>query len=209
MSGDETIITTTTVLNTSNGDTYIDNNNLTDTTTVVSSHSNLFTELTDGFTNYIGNLLNGWAHKRCKEWQEPHHIYFQIANALFLIAFLSPNGSYGALCTRCALVFGSIFLIMWSYFIECSLDALVWSSSFLCINCVYLTILIYRLRPIRFENEIDAVYETLFKPLHVTRHQFRKILNCMKLIRSLKYQEVYAQEKVTKVDSLSLVLSGK
>ncbi|XP_055390080.1 popeye domain-containing 2 isoform X2 [Condylostylus longicornis] len=31
----------------------------------------------------------------------------------------------------------------------------------------------------------------------------------MKLIRSLKYQEVYAQEKVTKVDSLSLVLSGK
>uniref|UniRef100_U5EPS9 Putative popeye domain protein n=1 Tax=Corethrella appendiculata TaxID=1370023 RepID=U5EPS9_9DIPT len=31
----------------------------------------------------------------------------------------------------------------------------------------------------------------------------------MKLVRSLKYQEVYAQEKVTKVDSLSLVLSGK
>jgi hypothetical protein len=29
------------------------------------------------------------------------------------------------------------------------------------------------------------------------------------MIRSLKYQEVYAQEKVTKVDSLSLVLSGK
>lgn len=31
----------------------------------------------------------------------------------------------------------------------------------------------------------------------------------MKTIRQLKYQEVYAQEKVTKVDSLSLVLSGK
>lgn len=31
----------------------------------------------------------------------------------------------------------------------------------------------------------------------------------MKMIRSLKYQEIYAQEKVTKVDSLSLVLSGK
>lgn len=53
------------------------------------------------------------------------------------------------------------------------------------------------------------VYEALFKPLHVTRHQFKKVLNCMKLIRALKYQEVYAQEKVTKVDSLSLVLSGK
>lgn len=31
----------------------------------------------------------------------------------------------------------------------------------------------------------------------------------MKMIRQLRYQEVYAQEKVTKVDSLSLVLSGK
>lgn len=207
MSGDGTIITTTSVLNVSANNTYIDD--FTDTTTVASSHYNLFTELTDSFRNNIGNLVNGWAHKRCDEWQQPHHIYFQVANSLFLIAFLSPNGSYGALCTRCALVLASIFLIMWSYFIECSLDALVWSSSFLCINFVYLTILMYRLRPIRFEKEIDAVYETLFEPLHVSRHQFRKILNCMKTIRSLKYQEVYAQEKVTKVDSLSLVLSGK
>lgn len=31
----------------------------------------------------------------------------------------------------------------------------------------------------------------------------------MKAIKPLKYQEVYAQEKSTKVDSLSLVLSGK
>nr|CAD7445595.1 unnamed protein product [Timema bartmani] len=53
------------------------------------------------------------------------------------------------------------------------------------------------------------VYLALFRPLKVTRHQFKKVLNCMKLIRQLKYQEVYAQEKVTKVDSLSLVLSGK
>lgn len=53
------------------------------------------------------------------------------------------------------------------------------------------------------------VYIALFKPLRVSRHQFKKVLNCMKLVRSLKYQEIYAQEKVTKVDSLSLVLSGK
>lgn len=208
MSGDETITTTTPVYNTSNNnDTY--NDDLTETPTVLPNHSKFITELTDTFTNFIGNLLNGWTHKKCDEWQPPHHLYFQVANALFLIAFLSPNGSYGALYTRCALVLGSIFLLMWSYSIECSLDAFVWSSSFLCINFVYLITLIYRLRPIRFEEEIDAVYETLFKPLQVTRHQFRKILNCMKLIRSLKYQEVYAQEKFTHVDSLSLVLSGK
>lgn len=53
------------------------------------------------------------------------------------------------------------------------------------------------------------VYAAVFQPLRVSRHQFKKVLNCMKAIRQLKYQEVYAQEKVTKVDSLSLVLSGK
>ncbi|KAK6640790.1 hypothetical protein RUM44_012487 [Polyplax serrata] len=53
------------------------------------------------------------------------------------------------------------------------------------------------------------VYLALFRPLKVNRHQFKKVLNCMKLIRQLKYQEVYAQERATKVDSLSLVLSGK
>ncbi|KAG8234596.1 hypothetical protein J437_LFUL017099 [Ladona fulva] len=53
------------------------------------------------------------------------------------------------------------------------------------------------------------VYLALFQPLKVTRHQFKKVLDCMKGIRHLKYQEVYAQEKVTKVESLSLVLSGK
>ncbi|EEB11348.1 popeye domain containing protein, putative [Pediculus humanus corporis] len=53
------------------------------------------------------------------------------------------------------------------------------------------------------------VYVALFRPLKVNRRQFKKVLNCMKLIRQLKYQEVYAQERATKVDSLSLVLSGK
>lgn len=55
----------------------------------------------------------------------------------------------------------------------------------------------------------QQIYSSLFQPLRVSRYQFKKILSCMKLIRSLRYQEVYAQEKVSKIDSLSLVLSGK
>lgn len=53
------------------------------------------------------------------------------------------------------------------------------------------------------------VYLAVFRPLRVSRSQFRKVLSCMRAIRCLKSQEVYAMEKVTKVDSLSLVLSGK
>lgn len=53
------------------------------------------------------------------------------------------------------------------------------------------------------------VYIALFKPLRVSRRRFKKILNCLKTVRKLKGQEIYVQEKITKVDSLSLVLSGK
>ncbi|XP_055298120.1 blood vessel epicardial substance isoform X1 [Sitodiplosis mosellana] len=165
--------------------------------------------VTDYFSNTFGGFTLSALTNKCGQWQEPYHVYFQLANALFLIAFLSPHKSYGFLLARCALVCGSILMTLWSYLIECSLDALAWNGVFVIVNLAYLFVLMYQMRPVYFEKEIDEVYVALFKPLKVSRHQFKKILNCMKMIRSLKYQEIYAQEKVTKVDSLSLVLSGK
>lgn len=58
-------------------------------------------------------------------------------------------------------------------------------------------------------NIYSQVYVALFKPLRVSRRRFKKILNCLKTVRTLKSQEIYVQEKITKVDSLSLVLKGK
>ncbi|XP_026479078.1 uncharacterized protein LOC113385440 isoform X2 [Ctenocephalides felis] len=93
---------------------------------------------------------------------------------------------------------------------SCRPDALLWAAALAAVNGAHVAFALCRaLRPKRFSGELEEVYQALFKPLKVTRHQFKKVLGCMKLIRSLKYQEVYAQEKVTKVDSLSLVLSGK
>ncbi|XP_031628557.1 blood vessel epicardial substance isoform X2 [Contarinia nasturtii] len=171
-------------------------------------------QFSDGFTEYFSTTFGGFTFgnvlaNKCGQWQQVNDVYFQVANALFLIAFLAPHKSYGFLLARCSLVVGSILLTLWSYLIECSLDALIWSGLFLAVNFMYLLVLMYQMRPVRFEKEIDAVYVALFKPLNVSRHQFKKVLNCMKMIRLLKYQEIYAQEKVTKVDSLSLVLSGK
>ncbi|XP_023300765.2 uncharacterized protein LOC111682992 isoform X1 [Lucilia cuprina] len=150
-----------------------------------------------------------WSIEQCIIWQRPHHMYFQLGNAFLLLAFLAPHRPFGILWLRAMLVIGAILLAMYGYLIDCAQDVVLWSSLFFGVNTIYLIAALCRLRPVRFDREIDAVYEALFKPLHVTRHQFKKVLNCMKLIRALKYQEVYAQEKVTKVDSLSLVLSGK
>lgn len=149
-----------------------------------------------------------WSFK-CLSWQRSHHMYYQIGNAFFLLAFLAPNNPYGTLFLRSSLIIGCILMILWGYLIECTYDIIIWGSIFFIINLLYVGTLLCKLRPVKFEEEIEAVYFALFKPLKVSRHQFKKILGCMKLVRSLKYQEVYAQEKATKVDSLSLVLSGK
>ncbi|XP_015588263.1 blood vessel epicardial substance isoform X3 [Cephus cinctus] len=138
-----------------------------------------------------------------------NHIYFQLANAFFLLSHLAPSGIHGVLYLRCTLLVGCAFLALWGWAIACWLDAALWNALFVAINFIHVCTLLYRLRPVKFSREVEDVYVAVFQPLRVSRHQFKKILNCMKVIRQLKYQEVYAQEKVTKVDSLSLVLSGK
>ncbi|KRF82324.1 blood vessel epicardial substance isoform X2 [Drosophila novamexicana] len=150
-----------------------------------------------------------WSIEQCLIWQQPHHLYFQLGWAFLFLAFLAPHGPFGSLWMRATLLIGCIMMGMYGYLIECTPDVVLWSGLGIGINFIYLIVVLCRLRPVRFDQEIEAVYVALFQPLCVTRHQFRKVLNCMKVIRALKYQEVYAQEKVTKVDSLSLVLSGK
>lgn len=144
-------------------------------------------------------------------WRRPlsQHLYFQLGNACFLIAFLAAHGAAGQLWLRCWLCCGCVLLMLWGWLVECSSDAMLWNCVFLTVNAGYGLVLLIRLRPVRFDKEVEAVYAALFRPLRVTRLQFGKVLGCMRVVRALKYQEVYAQEKVTKVDSLSLVLSGK
>nr|KPJ16206.1 Blood vessel epicardial substance [Papilio machaon] len=67
----------------------------------------------------------------------------------------------------------------------------------------------YCFRPVLRPLPPSIVYVALFAPLRVSRRQFRRVLQCMRSVRHLKCHELYAHEKVTKVDSLSLVLSGK
>ncbi|XP_035904394.1 blood vessel epicardial substance isoform X1 [Anopheles stephensi] len=154
-------------------------------------------------------MLIDWNWPKCFSFEPKEHLYYHIGHALFLVAFLAPNIPCGFLWLRCAAIAGCILMVLWGWFVACSLDAVVWFGAFLLVNAVYVVVLLCRLRPVKFEKEIESVYVALFKPLRVSRHQFKKVLNCMKIVRPLKYQEIYVQEKITKVDSLSLVLSGK
>lgn len=117
----------------------------------------LLTSFFENQTLKSANVPGDWTVAQCLSWNRPHHLYFQLGNALFFIAFLAPHGSYGMLCARCALVVGSILMTMWGYLVECTMDVVVWSGSFLVVNIVYLIVLLCRLRPVRFDKEIEAV----------------------------------------------------
>lgn len=142
--------------------TVISGNNVTESSTNSPElHPNINNYM-NGTNSLDPNLpISDWSFmNQCLSWDRPpNHLYFQLGNALFLIAFLAPHGSHSLLCARCALVLGSILLTMWGYLIECQADVIVWNGSFLVINLVYLLTLLYRLRPIRFDKEIEAVSE--------------------------------------------------
>ena len=55
----------------------------------------------------------------------------------------------------------------------------------------------------------QKVYTNVFQPLKVSKQQFKKIVKCMKQIQALKRGELFAIEKQTKVETLSLLLSGR
>ncbi|CAG9787934.1 unnamed protein product [Diatraea saccharalis] len=147
--------------------------------------------------------------KHCPKWKPIDNVFFQVANVFILLSFLAPHTPTGLVWMRVGLVLGCAFSGVWAWSIECFLDGVLWNATFVVINFVYFSVQFYLIRPIKFHKDIEEVYIALFKPLRVSRRQFRRVLMCMRNVRHLKCHELYAHEKVTKVDSLSLVLSGK
>lgn len=98
-----------------------------------------------------------WSIEQCIIWQRPHHMYFQLGNAFLLLAFLAPHRPFGILWLRAMLVIGAILLAMYGYLIDCAQDVVLWSSLFFGVNTIYLIAALCRLRPVRFDREIDAV----------------------------------------------------
>ncbi|KAG5337151.1 PPD1A protein, partial [Acromyrmex charruanus] len=88
-----------------------------------------------------------------------NHIYFQLANAFFLLSHLAPSGIHGVLYLRCTLLVGCAFLALWGWTIACWLDAALWNALFVAINFVHVCTLLYKLRPIKFTREIEEVSE--------------------------------------------------
>uniref|UniRef100_A0A1B0DB77 POPDC1-3 domain-containing protein n=1 Tax=Phlebotomus papatasi TaxID=29031 RepID=A0A1B0DB77_PHLPP len=93
----------------------------------------------------------------CPTMRRPHHLYYQLGNALMAVAFLAPGGPYGQLWLRSVLVIGCVLMAMWGWLVECTVDAFIWAIVFLVINFIHVIVLLFRLRPVKFEKEIESV----------------------------------------------------
>ncbi|XP_055390112.1 myb-like protein I [Condylostylus longicornis] len=142
-----------------------------DSSSIIDNSGNIIGGSINGIGNSIGNTgiiddnnggtvnFDDWSIKQCLIWSRPYEIYFQLSNAFFLIAFIAPNSPYGMLWMRSFLLIGCVLMATYGWFIQCRPDVILWSGLFLSVNFIYLIILICRLRPIRFEKEIEAVSE--------------------------------------------------
>ncbi|KAL9695054.1 hypothetical protein quinque_014339 [Culex quinquefasciatus] len=101
--------------------------------------------------------ISQWTLMECFSLRRTQHLYYQLGNGLFLLAFLAPNAPFGMLWLRCVVIAGCVLLIIWGWQVECTVDVVVWASLFLAVNAIYVGALLCKLRPVKFEKEIEAV----------------------------------------------------
>ncbi|XP_063220184.1 popeye domain-containing protein 3-like [Bacillus rossius redtenbacheri] len=146
----------------------------------------------------------------CDSWREPQHILFQLANAFFVISYAAPNNSQGILFMHASLIIGFMLFSFWAWNIICAPDVFSWNFTFMFLNMGQLVYIIYQMRPVKFDPELEEAYQTLFYPFKVSRLQFKRMVSPeFAQIMSLHAGEAYAMQDVTSTDRLGLLLSGK
>ena len=154
--------------------------------------------------------LNTEGKNECGHWREAQHVLFQLANMCFAIAFIIPASfQYHAVCMRGALCLASLLVVIWSGSITCHPDALTWYLLFFVLNIVYFLYSAYRSYPASFSPELEELFANVFRPLKVTRHQFRE-LTFHAQIKDLPNGATYALEGATHIgEKMSILLTGR
>lgn len=94
----------------------------------------------------------------CKDWvNTPNDLYYHVVYGLFLFGFLAPGNNFGWIWIRSAVVVGSIMMFYSAWFHECDQEKVIWAIMFFIINLTYLTLALIKLRPVKFDKEIEAV----------------------------------------------------
>lgn len=145
----------------------------------------------------------------CLKWKPPNHTLFQVANSLLFIGLLSPNIKHGVLCLHTAFTFSFLLLSVWAWIVLCAPDYFSWNFAFMIINIIQTLMILYNIKPIKFEEGIERLYQTVFQPMNVSRRLFKKLIDKNFCLESTLYEgDAYAAQGITKTDRLGLLVSG-
>uniref|UniRef100_A0A0L8HBL9 POPDC1-3 domain-containing protein n=1 Tax=Octopus bimaculoides TaxID=37653 RepID=A0A0L8HBL9_OCTBM len=161
----------------------------------------------------VNTTLNSTSYngtESCDVWQDVQHILFQLGSLCMAFSFLTPiSFQYHILFLRCLLLFTFLFYILWAGVFICVPDILGWNCAFFCINIGHIFYLAYSMYPVHIHKDFEDVYAKLFKPLGVSRIEFKSLTRVGRLVY-LRQGSVYATEGITPCgEKLSLLLRGR
>ncbi|ROT69942.1 putative Popeye domain-containing protein [Penaeus vannamei] len=157
----------------------------------------------------VPSLLSG-SLLSCDVWTSPQHLLFQLANGCFFVSYLAPSQRKGLLFMHGILILGFLLYSTWAWNIICAPDVFSWNFTFMLLNMGQTLYIIYQMRPVKVNRELEAMYEALFQPLNVPRLLFKRLVSVeYAQVLSLHAGEAYAMQNLTRTDRLGLLLSGK
>ncbi|XP_068905464.1 popeye domain-containing protein 3-like [Tenebrio molitor] len=146
----------------------------------------------------------------CDYWKEPQNILFQMANMCFVLAYSSTCSKKGVLFMHCWLILGLMLFAAWAWNIICAPDVFTWNFAFMLMNMAQVFHILYQLRPVKFDPELEEAYHSLFEPFKLSRLQFKRMVGAeFAQVMSLHAGEAYAVQNLTRTDRLGLLLCGK
>ncbi|KAF4520971.1 hypothetical protein B566_EDAN011607, partial [Ephemera danica] len=98
-----------------------------------------------------------------------------MANTSFLISYLAPSSRHGILFMHATLILGFILFCTWAWNIICAADVFTWNLAFMLFNVGQLLYIVYQMRPVKFDPELEESYQTLFYPFKVSRLSFKRM----------------------------------
>ena len=67
------------------------------------------------------------------------------------------------------LLSGFMLLSSWAWVIFCAPDFFSWNFAFMVINVIQMLFLMYHIRPIKFVEDLEDMYNAMFQPMKVSR----------------------------------------
>lgn len=82
-------------------------------------------------------------------------------------AFYKIHNSFYVYLNNYFIAPGFMLFSFWAWNVICAPDVFSWNFSFMLLNMGQLVYIIYQMRPVKFDPELEEVYQTLFQPFKV------------------------------------------